>query len=371
MTDEGGTEMADVKIEGLTQRYPNGYVALKALDLEIGSGELVVLVGPSGCGKSTLLRAIAGLEPPTSGRVLIGGHDVTQAEPGRRGLAMVFQDYALYPHMTVRDNLAFGLKMRKLGKPEIQKRIAGTAALLGIEPLLSRRPAELSGGQRQRVAIGRAIVKEPSVFLFDEPLSNLDAKLRLHTRTEIAALHRRLGATSIYVTHDQGEAMTLGDRIVILNAGEIVQQGTPLEIYHRPVNRFVATFIGSPEMNLLEGESVTGQGAFRHRGERILLPPTATQGVGGPAVLGFRPESVFIAQDPGISALAVRVLRTEPQGHESHLIAELAGSPIVLRTSDPAEMHRLAELRPGDTLALGLKPEGILWFETGSKGRRI
>src|SRR5918998_1562366 len=235
--------MASVRLEGVTKTYPNGHVAAKGLDLEIRDGEFMVLVGPSGCGKSTALRMIAGLETPTGGRILIGDRDVTVVPPQERDIAMVFQTYALYPHMTVRENLAFGLRMRRAGKEVIEKRVEEAARALALDPVLERKPAQLSGGQRQRVALGRAIVREPKVFLFDEPLSNLDAKLRVETRAELARLHRRLGSTVVYVTHDQLEAMTLADVLVVMNGGQVEQIGNPLEIYQKPATTFVASFI--------------------------------------------------------------------------------------------------------------------------------
>jgi multiple sugar transport system ATP-binding protein len=244
--------MGSLSIENVKKSFGPVDV-LKGIDLDVKDGEFVVFVGPSGCGKSTLLRVIAGLEDLTSGRVLIDGADVSATPPARRGIAMVFQTYALYPHLTVRDNMALGLKQAGEAAAEIDRRIAAASAMLSLEPYLKRRPAELSGGQRQRVAIGRAVVREPKLFLFDEPLSNLDAALRVNTRLEIAQLHRRLKATMIYVTHDQVEAMTLADKIVVLNAGRVEQVGAPMELYNSPANEFVAGFIGSPKMNFIEG----------------------------------------------------------------------------------------------------------------------
>ena len=246
--------MASVRLEGLRKVYPNGHVAAQGLDLEIANGEFMVLVGPSGCGKSTALRMIAGLETPTAGRILIGDRDVTPLPPQERDIAMVFQSYALYPHMTVRENLAFGLRMRGATRDVIDRRVDEAARALALEPVLSRKPAQLSGGQRQRVALGRAIVREPKVFLFDEPLSNLDAKLRVETRAELARLHRRLAATVVYVTHDQEEAMTLGSRVAVMRDGFLQQVAPPMELYRRPANRFVAGFVGSPAMNFLPGD---------------------------------------------------------------------------------------------------------------------
>ena len=249
-----GLTMASVRLEGVAKTYPNGHVAAQGLDLEIADGEFMVLVGPSGCGKSTALRMIAGLETPTAGRILIGDQDVTALPPQERDIAMVFQTYALYPHMTVRENLAFGLRMRGAAPDVIDQRVEEAARALGLEPVLARKPAQLSGGQRQRVALGRAIVREPKVFLFDEPLSNLDAKLRVETRAELARLHRRLGATVVYVTHDQEEAMTLGWRVAVMRDGFLQQVAPPMELYRQPANRFVAGFVGSPGMNFLPGD---------------------------------------------------------------------------------------------------------------------
>jgi multiple sugar transport system ATP-binding protein len=265
--------VGSLNIEQVKKSFGNVDV-LKGIDLAVEDGEFVVFVGPSGCGKSTLLRVIAGLEDATSGRVLIDGDNVSATPPAKRGIAMVFQTYALYPHLTVRDNMALGLKQAGEQAAEIDKRIAAASAMLGLEPYLKRRPAELSGGQRQRVAIGRAVVREPKLFLFDEPLSNLDAALRVNTRLEIAQLHRRLKATMIYVTHDQVEAMTLADKIVVLNAGRVEQVGAPMELYNAPANEFVAGFIGSPKMNFIDGgrlgESVKTVGV---RPEHITVDP--------------------------------------------------------------------------------------------------
>jgi multiple sugar transport system ATP-binding protein len=253
--------MADIVLEHVHKRYPNGYVAAKDLSLNIHDGELLVLVGPSGSGKSTVLRMIAGLEAVTAGRVHIGGRDVTDLEPRDRDVAMVFQSYALYPHMSVRDNLAFSLTLRKAPRAEIDRRVASVAGALGLSSLLDRRPAQLSGGQRQRVALGRAMVREPVAFLLDEPLSNLDARLRLETRAELARLHRRLGATMVYVTHDQTEAMTLGTRVAVMHEGALQQVAPPMTLYRQPANVFVAGFIGSPAMNFVPGRARRADGA--------------------------------------------------------------------------------------------------------------
>jgi ABC-type sugar transport system ATPase subunit len=276
-----------MEIRGLTKRFGD-VTAIAGIDLTVGERELCVLLGPSGCGKSTALRCVAGLEKPDSGEILIGGRRVNELEPKDRNVAMVFQSYALYPHMSVRENIAFPLRMRKA--EDIDRRVVDAAKLLKIEGLLDRRPRELSGGQRQRVAIGRAIVREPSLFLFDEPLSNLDAKLRAEMRMEIAALHKRLGAAILYVTHDQVEAMTLGSRIAVLSEGRIEQVGTPEEVYERPATRFVAGFVGTPRMNFIEGR-IEG-GAFSAQGVSV-----AVDAPDGPAELGVRPEDIGIGGD--------------------------------------------------------------------------
>ena len=281
-------------IESAVKRYPNGALAVKGVDIEVGEGELVVFVGPSGCGKSTLLRMVAGLESVTEGEIRIDGRRVNDVEPADRNIAMVFQNYALYPHMTVRKNLAYGLRNRKTPKAEIAKKVAEAAEMLQIGEFLDRKPGQLSGGQRQRVAMGRAIVRDPALFLFDEPLSNLDAKLRTQMRLEIKKLQRRLGVASIYVTHDQVEAMTLADRIVVLNGGLVEQIGAPAEVYARPASTFVAGFIGAPAMNLLPC-AVDGD-ALRVGDAAI---PALGAPVRGPAVMGLRPEHVRLA-DAGL-----------------------------------------------------------------------
>jgi len=286
--------MAKVRLTGVTKRFGTTEV-LKGIDLEIADGEFVVFVGPSGCGKSTLLRTIAGLEELDGGEIAIGGRPVNDLSPSDRGIAMVFQSYALYPHMNVYENMAFGLKLAKLDKAEIDRRVRGAAETLNITDYLERKPKALSGGQRQRVAIGRAIVREPQVFLFDEPLSNLDAALRVRMRYEFASLHERLKTTMVYVTHDQVEAMTLADRIVVLNGGVIEQVGRPMELYERPRNLFVAEFIGSPKMNLLPAEIVTASatGATVRTAAGESLRPTVDASPPGPGdavTLGVRPE---------------------------------------------------------------------------------
>ena len=302
--------MARVVLENVDKRFA-GFHAVKSVNLAFEDGEFIVLVGPSGCGKSTTLRMIAGLEEVTSGRIRIGDRDVTALEPRARNIAMVFQNYALYPHKTIYKNLSFGLAMAKVPADEIARRVAWAADILGLEPLLERKPKQLSGGQMQRVALGRAMVREPDVFLLDEPLSNLDAKLRVRMREEIATLHRRIRTSMIYVTHDQVEAMTLGDRIVVMKDGEVQQVGAPLEVYDRPANRFVAGFIGSPEMNFVEGEIVAENGApaFRFDDTRLRLAPDQANGLsaGDTVTLGIRPEHVVLEAGRGTPSEVVLV----------------------------------------------------------------
>ena len=343
--------MACVTLSGVHKRYADGYHAVRGVDLEIGDGELVVLVGPSGCGKSTTLRMVAGLEEVSEGEVRIGDRVVNNVAPGDRDIAMVFQNYALYPHMTVRQNMAFGLKMRRTPKDEIDLRVNEAAGMLGIEPMLPRRPRELSGGQRQRVALGRAIVRDPAAFLFDEPLSNLDAKLRAETRTEIAALHERLGATMIYVTHDQVEAMTLGQRLVLMNHGVVQQVDTPLEVYRRPANRFVATFIGSPAMNLIDGKVEAG--LFRADNQQAEWRLDGAPD--GPATLGVRPEDLYPAEGSTPVFTTGKLSTVEQLGHETlahfRIGTNGSSSPCIARLpaehSGPLEQSAPLTIRPG------------------------
>lgn len=315
--------MASVSIRKLDIEFGNLKV-IRQLNLEITEGEFIVLLGPSGCGKSTLLNAVAGLLDVSAGQMWIGGKNVTWEEPKDRGIGMVFQSYALYPRMTVKGNLSFGLQMAKTPKDEIEKRVAKAAKILQIEPLLERRPSELSGGQRQRVAIGRALVRDVDVFLFDEPLSNLDAKLRTELRVEIKRLHQELGSTMIYVTHDQIEALTLADRIAVMNGGVIQQLASPKEIYRRPVNRFVAGFVGSPSMNFVDGKLslADGSAAFLlDDGQKIALAGyefTAAPADGQPATLGIRPEQVDLRhREEGASTLPIDLNLIEPMGADS------------------------------------------------------
>ncbi len=324
--------MSRVLLKGVTKTFRRGLVAVDRVDLEINDREFFVILGPSGCGKTTLLRIIAGLEDPDSGDIYIGERRVNDLEPKERDIAMVFQNYALYPHMTVFENMAFALQLRKLPKEEIRRRVEEAAAILGIEELLGRKPAELSGGQRQRVAVGRAIVRQPQVFLFDEPLSNLDAKLRVGMRAELARLHQRLQTTIIYVTHDQVEAMTLGQRIGVMKDGRVVQVAEPLTLYNRPVNRFVAGFIGSPPMNLVTGVIQSSPLRFASPSFTIELPAAVTGAVkpGQAVVLGIRPEDVRIDQSGSVSA-TVEV--NEQLGNEALVYLKLKNESFIVRTS--------------------------------------
>jgi len=324
--------MASVTLSNVRKTYGNHDV-LHGIDLDIPHGEFLILVGPSGCGKSTLLRMIAGLESITSGEVSIGGRVVNDLSAKDRDIAMVFQSYALYPHMNVYKNMAFSLRLAKIPAAEIDKRVRAAAETLGLTPLLQRYPRHLSGGQRQRVAMGRAIVRSPEVFLFDEPLSNLDAKLRVSMRSEIKGLHRRLGTTAIYVTHDQVEAMTMADRIVVMNAGRIEQVGRPMELYDKPRNLFVAGFIGSPAINLIPGRVVTSAGApMFDPGDGQLLPLPAAAGLrdGAEIVYGIRPKDFAIAAatEPGLRA---RVDSIEPTGSETFVYCTAAGHSLCIQ----------------------------------------
>ena len=337
--------MAQVSVRNVVKAYDNDVQVVKGIDLEIADHEFVVLVGPSGCGKSTTLRMIAGLEEITKGEIWIGGNVVNDVPPRDRDIAMVFQNYALYPHMTVFDNMAFGLKLRKFPKAEIKTRVDNAARMLDIVPLLGRKPKALSGGQRQRVAMGRAIVRNPKVFLFDEPLSNLDAKLRVQMRTEIKKVHQLVPTTTVYVTHDQVEAMTLADRVVVMNGGVIEQVGPPQELYHHPLTRFVAGFIGSPGMNFLNArltQAGNGLQVTLADGTALAVPPDRTGRYGPYAnremVLGLRPEHLTDPREtakPGVSPMVARVDVVEPMGMETLVHFFVAGAPAIARI-DPA-----------------------------------
>ncbi len=332
--------MAQVNLENVWKQF-DSVVAVRDVSLTINDKEFVVLVGPSGCGKSTTLRMVAGLEEITKGTIKIGDRVVNDVPPKDRDIAMVFQNYALYPHMSVYDNMAFGLKLRKFPKPEIQQRVQEAAVLLGIQELLQRKPRALSGGQRQRVAVGRAIVRKPQVFLFDEPLSNLDAKLRVAMRAELKKLHDRLQATVIYVTHDQVEAMTMGDRIVIMKDGLIQQVGAPLEVYAHPQNQFVAGFIGSPAMNFISCtvSGKDGQLFFTNPGLNLVVPSSRAKALaayaGKPVTMGVRPEELreATAQDPANTVFEATVEVVEPIGHEIYLDVKAGPVELIARVS--------------------------------------
>jgi ABC-type sugar transport system ATPase subunit len=358
--------MSDVRLVAISKRYDGSpRPVIPNLDLVFPAGELAVLVGPSGCGKSTTLRIVAGLEEPTSGHVLIGGRDVTAMPPADRDIAMVFQSYALYPHMSVYENLAFALRIRRVADAEIKRRVEEVAESLGLTAYLDRRPKALSGGQRQRVAIGRAVVREPKVFLFDEPLSNLDAKLRSDMRREIARVHAESKTTSLYVTHDQVEAMTLADRIVVLKDGVVQQVGAPSEIYERPANRFVAGFFGTPSMNFLSAELSAEGGAPRAKGPGFELPLPAVADADRPAaiVLGIRPEAVSLAERAGGVGLPAAVAMREVLGAEVLLHLESPAGELTVRT-DVANPSR-----PGDRVTAFIDPAAVHWFDARSEQR--
>lgn len=375
--------MATLSLQGLTRRHPGSErPALDRLDLEVGDGELLVLVGPSGCGKSTALRLIAGLDSPDGGRVHIDGRDVTHAPPQDRDVAMVFQGYALYPHLSARDNIAFPLKMKGVSKAERGRRVGEVAETLGLSALLDRKPGELSGGERQRVAMGRAIVRRPKVFLFDEPLANLDAALRAELRVELSSLVRRLGTTSIYVTHDQAEAMTMGDRIAVMRAGLLQQLAAPRAVYEAPSNLFVASFLGAPPMNLVElsrdgGALVApcfqvpmprGGGARApdlEEGTSTSAARAAGRGGGLPerVTIGVRPEHVVLGGG-GEIAFEAHVVDTEPLGAETHVRLEAKG--VTFRARAPG----FDAPARGARVAVAIEERRLLWFDTGT-GERI
>jgi multiple sugar transport system ATP-binding protein len=352
--------MAPVRIADVHKSYGVTPV-IHGVDIDIADGEFVILVGPSGCGKSTLLRMIAGLETITSGNVSIDGRVVNNLEPKDRDIAMVFQNYALYPQMTVAQNMGFALELAGVKKPEIKRKVDEAAAILGLEPLLARKPAQLSGGQRQRVAMGRAIVRDPKVFLFDEPLSNLDAKLRVQMRGEIKGLHQRLSTTIVYVTHDQIEAMTMADKIVVMNAGKVEQMGAPLELYDRPANIFVAGFLGSPAMNLLHARVTADRQIQLADGSVVATRTLPAELTGKDVVFGIRPEHIRVASEAGLPA---EVLLIEPTGSETHLTLRLGGQEIV------AVMNDRVNAVAGQTIKLSLASDRAHIFD-GVSGQRI
>ncbi len=369
--------MAEVTLSRVRKTYPNGHEAVKGFDLSIKDGEFVVLVGPSGCGKSTTLRMVAGLEDVTDGTIQIGERVVNAVHPKDRDIAMVFQNYALYPHMSVYKNMAFALKLRGVARPEIDRRVHDAARMLGIEELLDRKPKQLSGGQRQRVAVGRAIVREPRAFLFDEPLSNLDAKLRVTTRAELKSLHQRLKTTTIYVTHDQEEAMTLGDRIVVMAGGVIQQADAPLEVYRHPVNRFVAGFVGTPPMNFI-------QGTLRREGDRLRFIEDGQAGFApllsvhipdhfrerlapfadGPLVMGVRPQQLHESDKPDAFRLRVHVV--EPLGDAMDVQGQTSGGRTLV-----ARVSSNSHLKPGDVAPFDADTNRCHFFEPGEFGRNL
>ena len=349
--------MAEVAIQAVSKAYGTVKV-LHEVSVDVADGEFVVLVGPSGCGKSTLLRMVAGLEGISGGAIRIGGRVVNNLAPAKRDIAMVFQTYALYPHKTVRENMAFALKLRRTDRALVEERVNRAAAILDLKPYLDRYPRQLSGGQRQRVAMGRAIVRNPAVFLFDEPLSNLDAKLRVQMRTEIKELHQRLKTTTIYVTHDQVEAMTMADKIVVMQGGRIEQAGPPLALFDRPANTFVASFIGSPSMNLLPG-MLEADGSVSMDG----MPFAAAAGANGssrPVLAGIRPEHLILAE----GGFPARVSVVEPTGSETLVFARVSEREIV------ALFRERHDFKPGDTLSLKPRPGAVHLFDRET-GRRL
>jgi multiple sugar transport system ATP-binding protein len=379
------TSVSRIAFENVTKVFPGDVTAVDDITLEIDSGEFIVLVGPSGCGKTTLLRMLAGLETVTAGRISIGDRDVTRLQPRERDVAMVFQNYALYPHMSVRDNLAYGLKMRRTQRAEIRRRVQDVAGLLGLEDLLDRRPRALSGGQRQRVAMGRAMVREPAAYLMDEPLSNLDAKLRVGMRAELARLHERLGTTTVYVTHDQVEAMTLGQRVAVMRDGQIEQVDESQALYRNPANLYVAAFIGSPSMNLVE--AVVSDGSVQFGGHELRLAPGRRPPVpdGDKVVVGIRPESLEDAAyaDRGLPEIEVTVAVLEEIGSDAHVIFEVDAPRVdteqlgvvedderlVTGTETSlfnARVDPRTAARVGEQLRLAIDPESLYFFDRAS-----
>jgi sn-glycerol 3-phosphate transport system ATP-binding protein len=369
--------MADVSFQDVTKEFPGATVAVDRLTLDIPDGEFMILVGPSGCGKTTALRLVAGLETATSGAITISGKNVTHLSPRDRDIAMVFQNYALYPYMTVYKNLAFGLRQRKTARAEVDRRVTEVSAMLGLDELLKRRPAQLSGGQRQRVAMGRALVREPKAFLLDEPLSNLDAKLRVQMRAELKRLHQQLNITTIYVTHDQVEAMTLGDRLAVMSAGKLLQVGTPQDVYERPTNVFVAHFIGSPPMNLLK--AMVDEGGLARVGDLSIELPEVPA---GPCIVGIRPDSLSLAHgDDEPAALDFDIEVVEPLGGEllahglvnGHLASPDAREETPLLAGDSesraeitAKLDGRLRLKAGERVRLVVHPGEVFAFDAAT-----
>jgi multiple sugar transport system ATP-binding protein len=374
--------MAEIRLDHVTKEF-GSVTAVDEVSLDVADGEFLVLVGPSGCGKSTLLRMIAGLEDVSDGEIRIGERDVTDLAPRSRDIAMVFQSYALYPHMSVRQNIGYGLKARRVAKPEIARRVDEVAELLGLSDLLERRPAQLSGGQRQRVAMGRAIVRQPQAFLLDEPLSNLDAKLRVGMRASLAQLHQRLGVTTVYVTHDQTEAMTLGQRVAVMRGGKLLQVDRPKELYERPNDLFIAAFIGSPAMNLVEATLETDEVRFGRF--RVVFPGgTAPTGLPERVILGIRPEAFEDAAfAPELPRVSVRVEVLEELGSDAHVFFHVDAAPITAeivetglteglpdaRALFTARVDARTPARVGDTIELAVDPRRFHYFDPATGAR--
>jgi ABC-type sugar transport system ATPase subunit len=365
-------------LEAVQKVYPNGYRAVNSLDLEVRDGEFFTLLGPSGCGKTTTLRMIAGLETPSTGRIYIGGRDLTAAHPRDRDVAMVFQSYALYPHMTARQNLVLNLEVKKMAAAQIEARLAEVTRMLGLEALLDKKPGQLSGGQRQRVALGRALIRRPNIFLMDEPLSNLDLKLRERTRTELKKLHETVPVTTVYVTHDEAEALVLSDRVGIMSAGDLVQVGTPQEVYDRPSSVFVAKFVGTPSINLIEVAADIVDGTLELRlassGTRLQgarLPAEADVAarldqMGPPLVLGVRPEAIALNHTPQADATPAVVEVVEPMGSVNHIVLRLVDAESATYDGDPltAVLTSTESLATGSTTWLSLRPERLVLFDS-------